>query len=155
MIQLIDGENHGIEIINPPEEKNVFCCLSLSKSHVSVDELVIHIWTTNKSSKYEYDLWSAWINISEYKTLLQHLDNLTFESYDNVNQTDIAYTPCTSTCSSCFVCGEVLEYREDPVVSLTRANGPIYCHQNCVQRFFEVIKSIDENHLSTITSQIV
>lgn len=158
-IELICGEEHGVEVVETPEDMSVYCNLSYDNLNMFEPDVGIHIWITNSIEDpnphkgEDCDIWESWISVQNYSRFLHILESLSFESYDDVNNNDVAYTPCTSRSAICFVCGERLHYRED-VLSLTRSRGPICCHQECIDEFHRTILDLKED-MPCIISAIV
>lgn len=160
IVTLSSKDRVGIEVAEVPEDLSVYCNLSYDSLEFIEPDVGIHIWAKNliedpnPRKGEDRDRWESWISLQKYDRLLSLLDEFSTESYDDVNDNDIAYTSCTSRGAICFVCGEDLMYREDDVLSITGSLGPIYCHEDCVDDFYEIVKSI-ENEASTIVSQVV
>lgn len=158
-ITLLSGERTGIGVDAVPESESIYCNVSYDIKTLNEVDVGIHIWAENlienpnPHKNEEVEFWESWISLENYDRLVSVLEEFSYDSYDDVNQTDIAYTPCTSHGAICFVCDEDLSYRED-VLSITQARGPIYCHEDCVKDFYKVVKSV-ENEAPEILSRIV
>lgn len=157
-IELVSGDRNGVEVMEVPEESSVYCNLSYDNLNMFEPSVGIHMWIENliedpnPRKGEDCDIWESWISVQNYTRLLNVLDTLSFDSYDDVNENDVAYTPCTSQSAICFVCGENLIYREDDVVSFTRSRGPIYCHENCVDEFYEKLVELEEDMACIISN---
>lgn len=157
-VTLISGDRTGVEIAEVPRQETVYCNLSYGRNIIEV-EVGIRIWAENliddpnPHKNEDCEFWESWISLDNYYTLLDLLADTSFDSYDDVNDTRIAYTPCTSTGAICFVCDNDLGYRKDSV-SITASRGPIYCHQDCFSEFQESVRSL-ESKAPELLSQII
>lgn len=160
IVTLSSKDRVGIEVAEVPEDDSVYCNLSYDSLEFIEPDVGVHIWAENliedpnPRKGEDRDTWDAWISLQKYDRLVSLLEDFSTDSYDDVNDNDIAYTPCTSNTAVCFVCGEDLEYREDDVLSITGSTGPIYCHSDCVDDFQEIVQSVEEE-IPTILSQVV
>lgn len=146
----------GIDIAEVPEERSVYCNLSYDEHNLIEVDTGIRIWAENliedpnPHKGEDCEVWDSWISLENYDRMLDVLEDFSTEEYDDMNKNDVAYTPCTSRSSICFMCDRDIQYRDDDVLSITQAKGPIYCHPSCVEDFYKVVQSIKDQAPSLV-----